>query len=74
MDKTEIVEILKEEGLEVSEELAVSAVRGAFRIIQALLPKLNPVVAIVVNPLLSQLEPMILDLIDKIDGKDNPGY
>lgn len=74
MDQKEIVGVLKEEGLDIAEDLAVQAVRGAFRLLKAMLPKVNPVLPMVINPLLEQLEPMLLGIVDQIDGKDDPGY
>lgn len=72
--KTEVVDVLKTEGLDIAEELAVNAVRGAIKLIKAMLPKVNPVVSIVVSPMLDTLEPILLGVIDKIDGEDDPNY
>lgn len=74
MDQEEIVAILKTEGLEVAEDLAVNAVNAAFQLIMAMLPKVNPMIAVVVTPMLVTLKPMLLEVIDKIDGKDDPAY
>lgn len=74
MNQSEIIEILKEDGLDLAEDMAVNAVKGAFRLIKAMLPKVNPVVAMIVTPLLDQLEPILLGLVDKIDGEDDPEY
>lgn len=72
--KKEILQTLKGEGLDLAEELAANAVMGAFKLIKALLPKVNPVVAIVVGPMLDTLAPLILEAIDKIDGEDDAQY
>lgn len=74
MDQKEIIDVLKEEGLDLAEDLAVQAVRGAFKLLKTMLPKVNPILPMVINPLLDQLEPMLLGIIDKIDGEDDPGY
>lgn len=74
MEQSEIIEILKDEGLELTEELAVNAVKGAIKLIKSMLPKVNPMVAMLITPLLDQLEPVLLGIIDKIDGEDDPGY
>lgn len=74
MNQAEIIEILKEDGLDLAEDMAVNAVKGAFRLIKAMLPKVNPIVAVIVTPLLDQLEPVLLGLVDKIDGEDDPDY
>lgn len=74
MDKKEIVKVLKDEGLDIAEDMAVQAVKGAFQLIKSMLPKVNPMMAIVITPMLNTLEPVLLDVIDKIDGEDNPDY
>lgn len=74
MDQKEIVEILKDEGLDIAEEMAVQAVKGAIKLIKQMLPKINPVVNMLLAPMLDQLEPVLLGIIDKIDGEDDPGY
>lgn len=74
MNQQEVVDILKDEGLDIAEELAVQAVRGAIKLIKQMLPKINPLISMLIAPLLDQLEPMLLGIIDKIDGEDDPGY
>lgn len=74
MENREIVDILKSEGLDLAEDLAVNAVRGAIKLIKEMLPKVNSLVAMLISPLLDQLEPILLGLLDKIDGEDDPGY
>lgn len=74
MEKSEIIDVLKEEGLDLAEDLAVNAVRGAISLIKTMLPKINSMVAILLIPLLDQLEPVLLDMLDKIDGQDDPTY
>lgn len=74
MDQKEIVRVLKDEGLDIAEDMAVHAVKGAFQLIKTMLPKVNPVVALVMIPMLDTLQPLLLDVIDKIDGEDNPDY
>ncbi|MBT8490690.1 MAG: hypothetical protein KJN62_06560, partial [Deltaproteobacteria bacterium] len=39
MDEKEIVKILKDEGLDIAEEMAVQAVKGAIKLIKEMLPK-----------------------------------
>lgn len=74
MERNEIVEVLKSEGLDLAEDMAVNAVRGAIKLIKAMLPKVNPVVSMLISPLLDQLEPVLLGMIDYFDGEDDPGY
>lgn len=74
MDSKEITDILRTQGLDVAEDLAVQSVKGALKLIRAMLPKVNPTMAMVLDPLLVALEPILLDMIDKIDGEDDPDY
>lgn len=74
MESNEIVDVLKSEGLDLAEDMAVNAVRGAIKLIKAMLPKVNPVVSVLISPLLDQLEPILLGVIDHIDGEDDPEY
>lgn len=74
MDKKEIVDILKGEGLDVAEEAAVMAVKAALKIIALLIPKVSNGLGAVIVPLLLYVEPLILEQIDKIDGKDSDKY
>lgn len=74
MDNKEITAILKSQGLEIAEDLAVQSVKGALELIKAMLPKVNTSLALIVVPMLSAMEPILLGLLDQIDGKDNPDY
>lgn len=74
MNKTEVVTVLKSEGLDVAEDMAVKAVRAAFKILILLAPKVSQTAGAIIGPLLAVLEPRILELLDKIDGEDDPGY
>lgn len=74
MEKSEIIDVLKVEGLDLAEDLAVNAVKGAISLIKTMLPKVNSMVAVLLIPLLDQLEPVLLGMLDKIDGQDDPGY
>lgn len=74
MDSKEITDILKTQGLDIAEDLAVQALNGSFELIKALLPKLDTTVAMIVSPILDTIKPMLLEMIDKIDGVDDPEY
>jgi hypothetical protein len=74
MDKKEIVDVLKEEGLVVAEEMAVNAVRAAFKLIRGVASKVDPDIGFLVTTVLTYAEPKLLTLIDSIDGEDNPDY
>lgn len=74
MEKKEIIEVFKAEGIEVAEEMAVAAVRSAFRLIAILVPKWSKVAGLMIVPVLVYIEPFVLRMVDMIDGKDNPKY
>ena len=74
MDKKEIVEVLKSEGLDVAEDAAVMAVKAAMKIIALLVPKVSNGLGALILPMLTYVEPLILEQIDKIDGKDSEKY
>lgn len=69
MDKKEILDILKNEGLDVAEDMAVVATKAAISILRVILPKLSNGFGLAFNLLLDAYEPRILDLLDQIDGK-----
>ena len=74
MEKKEITNILKEEGLDVAEDAAVMAVKAAMKIIALLVPKVSNGLGALILPMLTYVEPLILEQIDKIDGKDSEKY
>lgn len=74
MDKKEITDILKAEGLDLAEDMAVQAVRVAFRIMIAVVPKVSNGLGAIIGPLVQIVEPQVLALLDKIDGEDDPAY
>lgn len=74
LSKEEILDLCKEKGIEIAEETAVSTVRKAFDIIEALAPRVSIGVGAMIPALRSIIEPPILAVLDKIDGKDNPNY
>jgi len=72
--KAEILGVLKVEGLDVAEDMAVVAVRGAFALIRLLAPKVSITGGAMAAAMISIIEPKILELIDAIDGVDDPDY
>lgn len=74
MEKSEVMGVLKSEGLDVAEDMAVNAVKAAFKILILLAPKVSQTAGAIIAPMLAVLEPRILELLDKIDGEDDPGY
>lgn len=74
MDSKEITEVLKTEGLDVAEDMALAATKAALKLLRALMPKVSAGFGLAFNLFLDAYEPQILALIDKIDGIDDPNY
>lgn len=74
MKKEEIVTVLKDEGLDVGEDMAVSAVRAAFRLLLLIVPRFSVGLAAIMPALVNIIEPQVLAALDHIDGEDDPGY
>lgn len=72
MNKKEVVKILKEGGLDIAEDAAVSAVKSAIALLRVLLPKLSNGFGLAFNLLMDAYEIRIYDLLDEIDGKNDP--
>ena len=71
MDKKKLVEILKENGLNIAEEAATTTVKGIFKSIKEIVKATPSKTDDLLIPLIAVIEPPILALIDKIDGEDN---
>jgi len=71
--KKMVVEELKKEGLDVAEEAAVSLVKALFRVIPKVVLATENKMDDLLIPVLAVVEPKIMELLDKIDGKDDPG-
>lgn len=74
LSKEDLIAAAKEHGIELAEETAVVTIRKAFDLIEFLAPKVSLGLGMMVPSLRKIIEPPILALIDKIDGKDNPNY
>lgn len=72
--KTEIMDVLKGEGLTAAEETAVAAVRAAIKLLRLMLPKVSTGFGIAFNMFMDVYEKKLFALIDKIDGVDSPEY
>lgn len=70
--KKEIFDTLSTNGLEVAEDVAIELVRAAFGIVRVLAPKVSKFWALILLPILGQLEPKIMTLLDNIDKHDDP--
>lgn len=71
--KKEIIAICKAEGMDVAEEAAVMAVNTAFSILQIVVPKVSVGAGAIVVPMIEVVKPKVMELLDKIDGEDDPG-
>lgn len=69
MDKKEIIDTLKENGLDVAEETATAAVKAAIELLRKVLPKLSNGFGLAFNLLMDAYESRIYDLLDEIDGE-----
>lgn len=69
MDSKTLAEVLKKHGVEIAEEQAVAFVKGVFKALPEIAAATPNKVDDLVVPLLSVLEPKILEALDKIDGQ-----
>lgn len=69
MDKKQIVGLVKDEGLDLAEDMAIAGVRGALKIIRVIVPQLSRGAGTMVNLFFDAYEDEIIKLLDKIDGK-----
>lgn len=74
MDKKQIVDTLKSEGLDVAEDLAATAARAAIKLMEELLPQVSKGFGLAFNLFIEAYKPRLFDLIDKIDGKKDLEY
>ena len=71
--KQVIVEELKKQGLDVGEEMAVAAVKGAISALKKVVEMTENKYDDMALPVLAVIEPKIMEALDKIDGEDDPG-
>lgn len=69
MDKKEVIDVLKTEGLDVAEDMAAAAAKAAISLLRVLLPKVSNGFGLAFNLFMDAYEPRLFDLIDKIDGE-----
>jgi hypothetical protein len=72
--KDVISDILKGEGLEVAEDMAVATVRGVMKALPKIADAIPGEIDDMVISILVAMEPKILSMLDKIDGIDDPNY
>ena len=71
MDKTDLKAILKEQGLDLAEETVTTIVKGVLKALPSIVKATEtPIDDMIVLPLLSVMEPVLMSYIDKIDGKE----
>ena len=70
MDKKELKEILKEQGLDLAEETVTTVVKGVLKALPAIVTATENKIDDLAIPILLVLEPVLLSYVDKIDGKE----
>lgn len=65
-----IVEALKEAGLELGEDVAMAAAKTIWRVLPKVAVATENKVDDLLVPVLTVLEPTVMDLLDKIDKKE----
>ena len=71
--KQMLVDELKKEGLDIAEEAAVAAARAIIRVLPMIALKTENKIDDMFVPVLTIMEPKIMEMLDKIDGEDDPG-
>lgn len=71
--KKQIAELFKVRGLDVAEDMAVLAVTAAFDLLILIIPKVSAGLGAIIVPMVEIVKPKVLELLDAIDGKDDPG-
>ena len=67
-------DILAGEGLEVAEDVAVATVRSVFKALPKIAEKIPGKIDDMAVQIILLTEPKILEMLDKIDGIDDPTY
>ena len=68
MNRSELSDILKEHGLNVAEDTAIAAVKSIFKALPDIALKTENKVDDLFIPVVSIIEPKIIEMLDKIDG------
>jgi len=69
MNKDQIIDIAKEQGLDLAEDTAVAAAKTALNLLRVILPKVSRGFGLAFNLFLDSYEFRIYEMLDKIDGK-----
>jgi len=67
--KDKVLNILKDEGLDLAEDAAEKVVKAGFKIGKLLISESENKVDDLLLPLFDLVEPRVLELVDKIDGE-----
>lgn len=70
--REEILELVKAEGMDATEEAVYTMTKTGFAIVKIALPKVNPLFGSILVSIITALEPKVYEIIDKLDGKDDP--
>lgn len=70
MDKKQIVGLVKDQGIDLGEDMAIAAVKTAIELIKVIVPQLSRGAGTMLNLFLGAYEDDIYKLLDKIDGKE----
>lgn len=70
MDKKQIVGLVKNQGIDLGEDMAIAAVKTAIELIKVIVPQLSRGAGTMLNLFLGAYEDDIYKLLDKIDGKE----
>jgi hypothetical protein len=66
-----IVEELKKEGLDIAEDVAIKVVHVLFNVLEKAAVQSENKYDDLIIPLIPIIKPMVLKLVDKIDGKED---
>lgn len=69
MDKQEIINIAKDQGLELGEDVAVAAAKTAIELLKEILPQVSKGFGLAFNLFMQAYEFRIYEMLDAIDGK-----
>lgn len=69
MNKQEITAVLKSEGLDIAEDLAIEATRQAIKLLRVVLPQVSKGFGFAFSMFIDAYEGKIYEMLDKIDGK-----
>lgn len=69
MDKQQILDIAKDRGIELGEDMAIAAAKTAIDLLRIIVPKVSRGAGTMLNLFLDAYEFRIYEMFDEIDGK-----